>query len=58
MSGCPYSKWSWVKDCEICKATPEDKPTHGAVKCDFGFENCAEFKAKSERKTNAERLDG
>lgn len=45
MSGCPYSKWSWAKDCEVCKATPADKPTHGAVKCDFGFEACEEYKA-------------
>ncbi|MDE6441894.1 MAG: hypothetical protein K2L12_03960 [Clostridia bacterium] len=49
MRGCPYSEWSWAKDCEVCKATPADKPTHGAVKCDFGYEDCTEYKAKNQK---------
>ncbi len=56
MSGCPYSKWSWAKDCEVCKATPADKPTHGAVQCDFGFEECAEYKQKTKKSEPKEPL--
>ncbi|MDE6104728.1 MAG: hypothetical protein K2O41_07040 [Clostridia bacterium] len=44
--GCPYCKWSWEAECEICTLT--DKPTNDAMECDFGYDKeCAEYLKKN-----------
>ena len=51
MTGCPCSKFSWKKDCEVCTCT--DKPTNGAIECDFDYEECkfyAQHKAEEKEK--------
>lgn len=48
--GCPYSNWNWEKLCEVCTIT--DKPTNGAVCCDFGYdEECSEYKKRTANPT-------
>lgn len=38
MSGCPFLKFSWSKNCEVCEIT--DKPIYenGALLCDFDYD--------------------
>ena len=49
-TGCPYSEFSWKKNCEVCKLTKQ--PTGDKVECDFGYDtDCAEYiKKKARRK--------
>lgn len=42
MSGCPYIKFDYKHECEVCRVT--EMPTNGALTCDFDYEDCAAFK--------------
>lgn len=46
MYGCRYCKMDMKKREEYCALTK--KPTNSDIKCDVGFENCAEYKAAQE----------
>lgn len=46
MYGCRYCKMDMSKREEYCALTK--KPTDSYIKCDIGFENCAEYKAAQE----------
>ena len=57
MSGCPFLKYDWNKNCETCKLT--DKPTNGALLCDFDYDtDCAIYqKQATEQKLNPAGLN-
>ena len=48
MVGCPYMKYDWKQNCEVCKLTGE--PTNGKLLCDFDFDtDCAPFQERANK---------
>lgn len=46
MSGCPFLKYDWNKNCEVCKIT--DKPTGVSLVCDFDYDtDCATYQKRA-----------
>lgn len=49
MSGCPYIKNDYDRNCEVCKLT--DKPTGVSLVCDFDYDtDCAVYKKHVEER--------